>query len=124
MHSLLDPSVSWDDLAWLRSLTDLPMVLKGVMRGDDAARAADEGIEGIIGETEIREDRCLGAEIDNLDPILEVAVLVGEGHGVGGHDFIEESLGDRLARREDADQDSAERNQACSLMMRHEPDSP
>jgi 4-hydroxymandelate oxidase len=45
---MLDPSVSWKDLAWLRSLTDLPLVLKGVMRADDAARAAEEGVEAII----------------------------------------------------------------------------
>jgi lactate 2-monooxygenase len=37
----------WDDLPWLRSLTKLPMMLKGVCHPDDARRAIDEGIDGI-----------------------------------------------------------------------------
>ncbi len=39
--------VTWDDLAWLRSLTDLPLVLKGICHPDDARRALDEGVDGI-----------------------------------------------------------------------------
>ncbi|WP_139978741.1 alpha-hydroxy-acid oxidizing protein [Nocardioides litoris] len=39
--------VTWDDLAWLRSLTDLPLVLKGICHPDDARRALDEGADGI-----------------------------------------------------------------------------
>ena len=37
----------WDDLAWLRSLTTLPIVLKGICHPDDARRAVDAGIDGI-----------------------------------------------------------------------------
>lgn len=39
--------VTWDDLPWLRSLTDLPIVVKGVCHPDDARRALDEGVNGI-----------------------------------------------------------------------------
>lgn len=39
--------VVWDDLAWLRSLTDLPLILKGICHPDDARRALDEGADGI-----------------------------------------------------------------------------
>lgn len=39
--------LSWDDLAWLRSLTDLPMLLKGICHPDDARRALDAGVDGI-----------------------------------------------------------------------------
>lgn len=42
-----DPTLGWDDLAWLRSLTDLPIVLKGICHPDDARRALDAGIDGI-----------------------------------------------------------------------------
>ena len=38
----------WKDLAWLRSLTGLPILLKGVLDPDDAGIAADEGISGIV----------------------------------------------------------------------------
>ncbi|MEM7157306.1 MAG: alpha-hydroxy acid oxidase [Myxococcota bacterium] len=45
---LIDPSLTWDDIAWLRELTTLPLLLKGVVRADDAARAADAGVAGIV----------------------------------------------------------------------------
>lgn len=37
----------WDDLAWLRSLTDLPLIVKGICHPDDARRAKDGGVDGI-----------------------------------------------------------------------------
>ncbi|MGE4428413.1 MAG: alpha-hydroxy-acid oxidizing protein [Solirubrobacteraceae bacterium] len=40
-------ALSWDDLAWLRSLTDLPLLLKGICHPDDARRAKDGGVDGI-----------------------------------------------------------------------------
>ncbi|GAA1534004.1 alpha-hydroxy-acid oxidizing protein [Nocardioides humi] len=39
--------VTWEDLPWLRSLTELPIVLKGICHPDDARRALDEGADGI-----------------------------------------------------------------------------
>lgn len=39
--------VTWDDLPWLRSLTELPILVKGVCHPDDARRALDEGVNGI-----------------------------------------------------------------------------
>jgi 4-hydroxymandelate oxidase len=43
-----DPSVTWADIGWLRSLTDLPVLVKGVLRPDDASRAVEEGVAGMI----------------------------------------------------------------------------
>ncbi|WP_245745907.1 lactate 2-monooxygenase [Nocardia altamirensis] len=40
-------ALTWDDLPWLRSLTDLPLVLKGICHPDDARRAKDAGVDGI-----------------------------------------------------------------------------
>ncbi|MFB7450209.1 alpha-hydroxy-acid oxidizing protein [Streptomyces sp. NPDC056194] len=37
----------WDDLAWLRSLTDLPILLKGICHPEDVRRARDGGVDGI-----------------------------------------------------------------------------
>jgi len=39
--------LTWADLEWLRSLTDLPLVLKGICHPDDARRAVDAGVDGI-----------------------------------------------------------------------------
>ena len=38
--------LTWDDMAWLRSLTKLPIVLKGICHPDDARRAIDAGADG------------------------------------------------------------------------------
>jgi lactate 2-monooxygenase len=43
-----DPSLTWDDLADLREETDLPLIVKGVLHPDDAARAVECGADGII----------------------------------------------------------------------------
>jgi lactate 2-monooxygenase len=40
-------SVGWDDLAWMRDATSLPIVLKGINHPDDVRRAKDYGVEGI-----------------------------------------------------------------------------
>jgi 4-hydroxymandelate oxidase len=45
---LLAPTLTWKDIEWLRSITRMPVLLKGVMNPDDAARAADAGVAGIM----------------------------------------------------------------------------
>ncbi|HEY1839953.1 MAG TPA: alpha-hydroxy-acid oxidizing protein [Mycobacterium sp.] len=39
--------LTWDDLPWLRSLTKLPLIVKGICHPDDARRARDGGVDGI-----------------------------------------------------------------------------
>jgi 4-hydroxymandelate oxidase len=48
VHSLIDPSLTWDAIAWLRSLTPLPIVIKGILAPDDAAQAVAAGASGVI----------------------------------------------------------------------------
>jgi lactate 2-monooxygenase len=43
-----NPGITWDDLAFLQANTDLPIVLKGVLHPDDARRAVDAGVDGLI----------------------------------------------------------------------------
>ncbi len=43
-----NPTLTWADLAWLREITSLPIVLKGIQHPDDARRAADAGVQGVI----------------------------------------------------------------------------
>lgn len=43
--------LTWDDLPWLRSLTDLPLILKGICHPDDVRRAKDGGVDGIYCST-------------------------------------------------------------------------
>src|SRR5688500_3172233 len=42
------PSLTWDDLPFLRERTKLPVLLKGILHPDDARRAVDEGIDGLV----------------------------------------------------------------------------
>lgn len=46
--TILDASLTWKDLAWLRSLTRLPLVLKGIMDPDDAERALGAGAAALV----------------------------------------------------------------------------
>jgi 4-hydroxymandelate oxidase len=46
--SQLDQSLTWRDLEWLRSITDLPIVVKGIVRGDDAAHAVEHGASAVV----------------------------------------------------------------------------
>ena len=42
------PSLTWDNLAFLRELTDLPIILKGILHPADARRAVEHGMDGVI----------------------------------------------------------------------------
>ncbi|MAA74191.1 MAG: lactate 2-monooxygenase [Salinisphaeraceae bacterium] len=42
------PSLTWDDLSFLREITDLPIVLKGILCAEDARLAVSHGVDGII----------------------------------------------------------------------------
>jgi lactate 2-monooxygenase len=42
------PSLTWEDLPFLRERTRLPILLKGIVHSDDARRAVDEGMDGVI----------------------------------------------------------------------------
>lgn len=44
----MDPALSWRDVDWLRSLTKLPLVLKGVLSQADAKLAVQNGLDGLI----------------------------------------------------------------------------
>ncbi|NWU76047.1 HAOX2 oxidase, partial [Onychorhynchus coronatus] len=46
--SLLDPSITWNDIYWLQSLTHLPIIIKGILTKEDAELAVRHGVQGII----------------------------------------------------------------------------
>jgi 4-hydroxymandelate oxidase len=48
VHTLFDASLTWDTVDWLRSLTALPILLKGILSPDDARLAVSAGAAGII----------------------------------------------------------------------------
>ncbi len=48
IDSQFDPSVTWEDIAWLRSQWQGSILIKGVMSAEDALAAADAGADGVI----------------------------------------------------------------------------
>uniref|UniRef100_A0A7S4JIJ4 L-lactate dehydrogenase (cytochrome) n=1 Tax=Paramoeba aestuarina TaxID=180227 RepID=A0A7S4JIJ4_9EUKA len=48
ISQFIDPSLNWDDIKWIKSITNLPLVLKGVQVGEDALKAVEYGVKAII----------------------------------------------------------------------------
>ena len=69
-------SLTWDDLAWLRSLTQLPILLKGICSPDDARRAVDAGMDGIYCSN--HGGRQANGGLPALDCLTEVVDAAGD----------------------------------------------
>jgi isopentenyl diphosphate isomerase/L-lactate dehydrogenase-like FMN-dependent dehydrogenase len=68
-------ALTWADLAFLRQHTRLPILLKGILHADDARRAVDSGIEGVIVSN--HGGRQVDGAIAALDALPEVVEAVG-----------------------------------------------
>ncbi|CAM0138774.1 unnamed protein product [Umbelopsis sp. WA50703] len=62
----IDASLSWKDIEWFKSITKLPIVIKGIFRGEDAKLAAKAGVDGII------VSNHGGRQLDGCPATLEV----------------------------------------------------
>jgi L-lactate dehydrogenase (cytochrome) len=67
--------LTWDDLAWLREQTELPLLVKGVLRGDDAEAARKRSVDGIVVSN--HGGRQVDGAIAALDALVEVREAVG-----------------------------------------------
>ena len=70
----IDAGLTWRDVEWLRSITRLPVLIKGIVRGDDARRAVDHGAAGIIVSN--HGGRQLDTAIASVRALPEVAEAV------------------------------------------------
>jgi 4-hydroxymandelate oxidase len=70
------PTLDWDELAWLRSVCPIPLLVKGVLRADDAVRAVDAGCEGIWVSN--HGGRQLDTSVAPADALPEIAGAVGQ----------------------------------------------
>jgi lactate 2-monooxygenase len=68
------PSLTWSDLPFLRARTKLPILLKGILHPDDARRALDHGIDGIIVSN--HGGRQVDGSIATLDALPAVVAAV------------------------------------------------
>ncbi|MFQ5986721.1 MAG: alpha-hydroxy acid oxidase [Thermoplasmata archaeon] len=71
---MLDPSLSWEDLEWVRSVSRLPLVLKGIMTAEDAVMAVEFDVEGIVVSN--HGGRQLDGTLGTLDALPEVVEAV------------------------------------------------
>ncbi|NXI90305.1 HAOX1 oxidase, partial [Psophia crepitans] len=68
----IDASINWEDIKWLRGLTSLPIVAKGILRADDAKQAVKFGVNGILVSNHgARQLDGVPATIDVLPEIVE-----------------------------------------------------
>lgn len=72
----IDPSITWQDIEWLQSLTKLPILVKGILRGDDAVRAVEHGAKGIIVSN--HGGRQLDSAVASLDALPEIVAAVAD----------------------------------------------
>ncbi|NXH02239.1 HAOX2 oxidase, partial [Loxia leucoptera] len=72
--SLLDPSVTWNDIYWLQSLTRLPIIIKGILTREDAELAVHHGVQGIIVSN--HGGRQLDEGPATIDALVEVVEAV------------------------------------------------
>jgi lactate 2-monooxygenase len=75
MQTYSRPSLSWSDLAFLRERTSLPILLKGILHPDDARRAVDTGMDGIVVSN--HGGRQLDGAIASLDALSPIVEAVG-----------------------------------------------
>ena len=68
--------LTWDDLAWLRELVDLPLLVKGVLTREDAVRARDAGVDGVIVSN--HGGRQVDGAVAALDAYVEVREALGD----------------------------------------------
>jgi 4-hydroxymandelate oxidase len=72
---MLDPSLTWDAIDWLRSITKLPVLVKGIVRADDAVRAVERGAAGIVVSN--HGGRQLDESPATIDVLPRIADAVG-----------------------------------------------
>src|SRR5688572_14987259 len=69
-----NPATTWEDLTWLRQQTKLPILLKGVLHPDDARKALDAGMNGLIVSN--HGGRQVDGSVATLDALPKIAEVI------------------------------------------------
>jgi len=72
----VNPSLTWEDLGWLRERTSLPILVKGIQHVDDAREAARRGLDGIVVSN--HGGRQVDGALASLDALQPIAEAVGD----------------------------------------------
>jgi lactate 2-monooxygenase len=68
--------LTWDDVAWLRERTQLPLLVKGILTGEDALRARECGVDGVVVSN--HGGRQVDGAVAALDALVEVRGALGD----------------------------------------------
>ncbi|MEZ4439246.1 MAG: alpha-hydroxy acid oxidase [Polyangiaceae bacterium] len=85
--SAIDPTLTVDDIAWLASLSELPVVVKGVVRGDDAVRILQAGAKAIVVSN--HGGRQLDTSIPTAQALPQVVTAVRDQLGDTGEIYVD-----------------------------------
>ena len=83
VHDHQDPTLNWKHVEWLRDTTDLPIVIKGLCRPDDAVRCFDCGAEAIV------VSNHGGRQLDTSPATFEVLPSICEAVGDRGEIWVD-----------------------------------
>ena len=75
INAQFDPSLSWADLDWIRTVWDGPIIVKGIQTVDDAVLAAEAGVDAIS------LSNHGGRQLDSAPPIVDLVAPVAAGRG-------------------------------------------
>jgi lactate 2-monooxygenase len=76
VQTLSNPALTWERLEWLGSITELPILVKGIQRADDARRALEHGAAGVVVSN--HGGRQVDGALGSLDALPEIAEAVGD----------------------------------------------
>lgn len=74
ISSFIDPSLSWKDIPWFRSITSMPIILKGVATPEDAILALEAGCQGIVLSN--HGGRQLDTSRSGLENLIEIVAAL------------------------------------------------
>ena len=75
LEDMFDGTVCWDDLAWILDIWTGPIALKGILSPEDARRAADEGVDGVV------VSNHGGRQLDHLPATIDVLPVIVDAVG-------------------------------------------
>ncbi|CAL1711463.1 unnamed protein product [Somion occarium] len=80
ISSFIDPGLQWSDLKWFKSITKMPLILKGVQCWEDALEAYDQGMAGVVLSN--HGGRQLDFAKSGVEILIEVVEKLGEKRGL------------------------------------------
>ncbi|KAJ2918555.1 hypothetical protein MD484_g1833, partial [Candolleomyces efflorescens] len=80
ISSFIDPGLNWNDMDWFKSITNMPLILKGVQRWEDALKAYDLGLAGVVLSN--HGGRQLDFARSGLEVLVEVVRELGKRRGL------------------------------------------